>query len=210
MMQKNRCGRIPVLAILVVLTLMTGCTPLIQKLPPADVYAIDPGWSQSDTVQTAKKGSLIIQIAPVRGSAAFTGTDILYTDTRLSQHSYAYSRWRDAPVRAMQNVLEVALEKSGLFRAVLPPTSVSGADYLLESTLLEFGHFLAEAGPSTGVVRMRFYLIDNRSRRVVASRELVAEVPVATLDARNATAAINQAALKVASDLVAWLGTVMK
>ena len=210
MMQRNRCGRVPVLAILVAFTLMTGCTPVFQNLPPADVYAIDPGWSQSESAQTAKKGSFIIQIAPVRGSAAFTGTDILYTDTRLSQHSYAYSRWRDTPVRAMQNVLEVALGKSDLFRAVLPPTSVSGADFLVESTLLEFGHFLAEDGHSTGVVRMRFYLIDNTSRRVVASRELVARMPVATPDARNATAAINQAALRVASDLVAWLGAVMK
>lgn len=189
---------------------MAGCTPVLQNLPPVDVYAIDPGWSQSEPAQTAKKGSYIIQIAPVRGSAAFTGTDILYTDTRLSQHSYAYSRWRDTPVRAMQNVLEVALGKSGLFRAVLPPTSVSGADFLVESTLLEFGHFLAEDGPSTGVVRMRFYLIDNTNRRVVASRELVARMSVPTPDARNATAAINQAALRVASDLAAWLGTVIK
>jgi ABC-type uncharacterized transport system auxiliary subunit len=178
---------------------------MLQNLPPVDVYAIDPGWSQSVPAQTEKKCSLIIQIAPVRAAGAFTNTDILYTDTRHSQHSYAYSRWRDAPVRSMQNVLEVALGKSGLFRAVLPPTSVSGADLLVESTLLEFGHFLAEDGHSTGVVRMRFHLIDNRSRRVVASRELVAGMPVSTSDARNATAAINQAALKVADDLVAWL-----
>jgi ABC-type uncharacterized transport system auxiliary subunit len=105
----------------------------------------------------------------------------------------------------MQTVLEVAVENSGLFRAVLPPTSVSGADFLVESTLLEFGHLLGREGTSAGVVRMRFHLIDNKSRKVVASKELVARIPVATMDARGAAAAINQAAIKVATDLVVWL-----
>lgn len=209
-MQKNRRGRFPLLALLVALTLMTGCTTMIQNLPPVDVYTLDPGWSQSDPPQTEKKGSLIIRIAPVRAVGDFTSTDILYTDIRDSQHSYAYSRWRDTPLKAMQTVFEVVLGKSGLFKAVLPPTSVSGADLLLESTLLEFGHVLAEEGPSTGVVRMRFHLIDNRSRKVVAGKEMVARIPVATLDARGATAAINQAALRVGDDLVSWLGTVLQ
>ncbi len=202
-MKKNRCGQVLVLAILVAFTLITGCT--FQSLPPVEVYTIEPGWGQSDPAPLEKKGAAIIQIAPVRGSGAFTGTDILYTDTRHTQHSYAYSRWRDAPVRMMQTVLEVAVENCSLFRAVLPPTSVSEADFLVESTLLEFGHFLERDGASAGVVRMRFHLIDNKSRKVVASKELIARIPVATMDARGATAAINQAAIKVAGDLVVWL-----
>ena len=202
-MKENNCGQVLVLAILVAFTLITGCT--FQSLPPVEIYALEPGWGQNDPAPTEKRGSALIQIAPVRGSAAFTTNEILYTDTRHTQHSYAYSRWRDTPVRAMQTVLEVAVENSGLFRAVLPPTSVSRADFLVESVLLEFGHFLGQDGSSTGVVRMRFHLIDNKSRKVVASKELVARIPAATLDARGATAAINQAAIKVTSDLVVWL-----
>lgn len=202
-MKGSSCGQVLVLAILVAFTLITGCT--CQSLPPVEIYTLEPGWEQNVPVQTEKKGSSLIQIAPVRGSAAFTTTEILYMDTKHIQHSYAYSRWRDAPVRLMQTVLEVAVENSGLFRAVLPPTSVSGTDFLLESTLLEFGHILAEGSSSVGVVRMRFHLLDNKSRRVVADKELVARIPAATLDARGATAAINQAAIKVTSDLVVWL-----
>ena len=198
-----------VLAVFVVLTLLiAGCT--LQPLPPVEIYTLDPEWGQSGQVATERKGSALIQIAPLRGSAAFATTDILYTDTLYTQHSYAYSRWQDTPVRAMQTVLEVAMENSGLFRAVLPPTSVSGADFLLESTLLEFGHIIPGGSSSVGVVRGRFLLLDNKSRRVIASKELVARIPVVTLDARGATAAINQAALKVVSDLVVWLGAVTK
>ncbi len=202
-MKGSSCGQVLVLAILVAFTLITGCT--FQSLPPVEIYTLEPVWGQSNLAPTEKKGSALIRIAPVRGGAAFTTTEILYTDTRHVQHSYAYSRWRDAPVRLMQTVLEVAVENSGLFRAVLPPTSEAGADFLVESVLLEFGHFLGQDGTSTGVVRMRFHLIDNKSRKVVASKELVARIPVATLDARGATAAINQAAIKIAGDLVVWL-----
>jgi ABC-type uncharacterized transport system auxiliary subunit len=202
-MKRNRCGQVLVLAILVAFTLITGCT--FQSLPPVEIYTLEPVWGQSDPVPIEKKGAAIIQIATVRGSGAFTGTDILYTDTRHTQQSYAYSRWRDSPVRMMQTVLEEAVENSGLFRVVLPPTSVSGADFLVESDLLEFGHFLGRDGASAGVVRMRFYLIDNKNRKVVDSKELVGRIPAATMDARGATAAINQAAIKVATDLVAWL-----
>lgn len=207
-MMRNSCAQVLILAILVTFTLSTGCT--LQNLPPVEIYTLEPDWSQSDPVQPEKKGSVILQIALVRGAAVFATTDILYTDRRNSQHSYAYSRWRDAPVKSMQTLLEVAVGKSGLFRAVLPSTSASRADLLLESTLLEFGHVLGEDRASEGVVRMRFHLVDNSSKRVVATQELMATVKTVTADARGATMAINQAAIQVAGDLVAWLGSVTR
>ncbi|MDD3813151.1 MAG: ABC-type transport auxiliary lipoprotein family protein [Desulfocapsaceae bacterium] len=207
-MTRNRWRKTQVFALLVTLTLATGCT--FQNLPPMAVYAINPGWNQGNQVQTAKTRPVIIQIAPVRGSDAFSSKDILYTDKRQRQHSYAYSRWRDAPVKSMQAVFEETLEKSGLFRAVLPPTSASRADLLLESTLFEFGQFFAEDGSSKGVVRMRFHLVDNVSKKVVAGKELVAMMEVDAADASGAAAAMNQAALSVARSLVVWLRDVTK
>ncbi|MEK6201391.1 MAG: ABC-type transport auxiliary lipoprotein family protein [Desulfobulbaceae bacterium] len=207
-MMGNRCRCSLLPAHLVALILLTGC--VLQNLPPVEIYTLEPGWSQGEPAQTEKKGSHIIQIAPVRGAGVFASTDILYTDRQNSQYSYAYSRWREAPVRSMQTVLEVALGKSGLFRAVLPPTSISGADLLLESTLLEFGHVLGEERDSEGVVRVRFHLVDNSSKRVVATQEMVATMETVTSDARGATTAINQAAIQVVADLVVWLGAVTK
>ncbi len=202
-MKGSRCGHVLALALLATVTLLAGCA--LQNPPPVAIYTIEPGWEQGDGAQGTKKRAAILQIAPVRGSAALTSTDILYSDTVHAQQGYAFSRWRDAPVRLMQTVLEVAVENSGLFVAVLPSTSVSGADFLLESTLLECGHILGEDGSSAGVIRMRFHLVENKSRKVVAGKELVAKIPAATLDAGGAVAAINQAAAQVVGDLVVWL-----
>jgi len=194
---------LPALALLISFALLAGC--VFQNPPPVAIYTIEPGWGQGNAAPRAKKREAILQIAPVRGGAAFTTTEILYTDTLHTRQSYAYSRWREAPVRLLQTALEVALGNSALFAAVLPSTSVSKADFLLESALLECGHFLEEDGASSGVIRMRFHLVENKSRKVVASQELAAKVPAASFDAAGAAAAINQAAAQIVADLVVWL-----
>jgi ABC-type uncharacterized transport system auxiliary subunit len=203
-MMRNRCARVLILTILVLSTLTPGCA--LRDEPPMTVYALEPRWSAEERgAAAAKNDSRVLQVAPVRGAIALQATDILYADQARSQQSYAHSRWREAPVRAMQTVIEVALGNSGLFKAVLPSNSEAGADLVLEGTLLECGHVLKEGGASQGVVRMRFYLIDTKDRTVIANKELVAIAPAATNDASGATAAINQAALQVAADLAAWL-----
>jgi len=200
---RNRCARILILTILVLGVLAPGCA--LRREPPMTVYALEPQWGVEERCPAAKKDSRVLQVAPVRGAMALHTTDILYTDQVRSQQSYVYSRWREAPVRAMQTVIEAALGNSGLFKAVLPSSSEAAADLVLESTLLECGHVLKENNSSQGVVRMRFYLIDTRGRTVIANKELVAVAPAATNDASGAAAAINQAALQVAAELTAWL-----
>ncbi len=202
-MSKNKSYLLIFSAILAVIILAAGC--MFRSLPPVEIYNIEPVWNQGNPAYTAKQESLILQLAIVRGAEAFTTTEILYTDRLNSQNSYAYSRWRDPPVRSMQIMLEAALGQSGLFRAVLPPTSVSRVDLLLESTLLDFSHHIREDKAAEGVVRMRFHLVNNTSKRVIAGQELVARKEAASSDARGATAALNQAAVQVADDLVAWL-----
>lgn len=202
-MMRNRCARVFILTIFVLVGFAPGCA--LRNEPPMTVYALEPQWGVDERGAAAKLDSRVLQVAPVRGAIALQSTDILYTDQVRSQQSYAYSRWREAPVRAMQTVIEVALGNSGLFKAILPSTSEAGADLVLEGTLLECGHVLKEGGASRGVVRMRFYLIDTKDRTVVANKELVAVAPAATNDASGAAAAINQAALQVAADLAAWL-----
>jgi cholesterol transport system auxiliary component len=184
--------------------LIAGC--VIKTVPPADIYTISPEWDSSKAQEeTEKKNSTIIKLALVRGTRALTGTKILYTDARYGQNSYAYSRWSDAPVRLLQTLFQVALEESGRFGAVVPPTSASEAGLILESTLFDFSHHIKDDGASEGVVRARFYLVDNRTKKVTATKEFVSKVPASSQNAQGAAAALNKAATNVARNLVSWL-----
>jgi len=190
--------------IFVLFCLLAGCAT--KSVPPADIYTISPEWGDSKAqAEREKKSPLIIKLALVRGTRAFTGTEILYTDARYGQNSYAYSRWSDAPVRLLQTVFQVALEENGRFGDVVPPTSVSKADLLLESTLLDFSHHIKGDGTSEGVVRVRFYLIDNMTKTVTATKEFASRVPASSQNAQGAVSALNKAATNVARNLVSWL-----
>jgi len=156
--------------------LIAGCG-VTKTVPPASIYTISPEWDSSKAQEeTGKKNSHIIKMASVRGTRALTGTEILYTDALYGQNSYAYSRWSDAPVRLLQILFQVALEESGRFGAVVPPASASEADFLLESTLLDFSHHIKDDGTSEGVVRVRFYVIYNTTKTVIATKEFVSKV----------------------------------
>ncbi|MGB5447264.1 MAG: hypothetical protein WBM99_17385, partial [Psychromonas sp.] len=103
-------------------------------------------------------------------------------------------------------VFQEALEKSGRYLAVVPYSSESQADLLLESTLLDLSHNINDDGTSEGVIRMRFNLIDNNSKRVVASRNFVASVPVAPpMNPGGAVTALNKAVTLITQELIEWL-----
>ena len=189
---------------LVLFSLLTGC--IGTNNPPADIYTISPEWrNKSLQVEREKKSPLIIKISPIRSNQEFTSKEILYTDSQYSRNSYVYSRWNDTPVKLLQTLFQVNIEKSDLFKAVVPPTSISKADLLLESTLLDLSHDINNDGTSEGTVRVRFYLIDNTTRTVTASIELVSRVPAVTKNAKGAVEALNKAVIVVADDLVTWL-----
>lgn len=190
--------------IFVLFCLLTGCAT--QSVPSADIYTISPEWGESSVrAEGEEKGRLVIKLAPVRATRAFVGSEIIYTDEQYDWNSYAYSRWSDAPVRLLQTLFQVALEKSDLFGAVLPPTSVSEAELLLESTLLDLSHHIKDDGTSEGVVRVRFYLINNSTKTVTATKEFVSRVPASSQSAQGAAGALNKAAINVAGDLTRWL-----
>ena len=190
--------------ILVLFSLLTGC--ITKKNPPADIYTISPEWSNKGVrVEREKKSPLIIKLSPIRATRALTGNEILYTDSQYSRNSYVYSRWDDTPVKLLLTLFQVNIEESDLFKAVILSTSISKADLLLESTLLDISHHIMDDGTSAGIIRVRFYLIDNTTRTVMATKEFVSNVSASTQNAKGAVEALNKAATNVAHDLVTWL-----
>jgi len=191
--------------IFVLFCLLAGC--VTQRIAPADIYTISPEWGNRRAQAEKEKKSplIIIKLAPVRAIRSLTGTEIIYTDARYGRNSYAYSRWNDTPVRLLQIFFQVILEENGRFGAVVPPTSASKADLLLESTLFDFSHHINDDGTSEGIIKVRFYLIDNTTKRVIATKEFASRVPAPSQKARSAAAALNKAATNVARNLVSWL-----
>ncbi|SFG10660.1 ABC-type transport auxiliary lipoprotein family protein [Neptunomonas qingdaonensis] len=215
-----------VLIYLSLVFLLSGCA--LKPLPAVDIYTVAPKTPDQidNETQTARQPqrSITLKLAPMQGVRSFSATDITYSDGRHGRNKYAYSRWSDAPVRLMQTYIQVVLEQSKQFLAVVPSTSVSDSDYLLESVMLDFSHHFKEAndsqkgaeqsglqesnsqqGVSEGVIRMHFYLINSRTKKMIAGREFITIVPALSNDAAGAAIALNEGASNIVRDLALWV-----
>lgn len=195
--------KIKLLLIVIASCLLIGC--ITKTVPPTNIYTISPQWNNASSSTTDNNNSFTLKLNPIRASRELKGTEILYTDNLYSRNSYAYSRWNDTPIKLLQTFFHIAIEEVGLYSAVIPSISVSKADFILESTLLQLTQQLKKEGGSTGIFRIRFYLIDNKSRMVLTTKEFVSSVPVNSQNAAGAVEAINTAVVNVANELVTWL-----
>ncbi len=201
------------ISILLVL-LLQGCA--LKQLPVTDVYTVAhsldevPNPTISGVTAKKQRRPITLKLAPMQGVSSFSVTDLIYRDARFGQNKYAYSRWSDAPVRLMQTYIQVALEQSQLFLAVVPPTSVSESDYLLESVLLDFSQHFKKVSDSQewyseGVVRMHVYLIDISTKKIITGKEFITHVRASSNNAAGAALALNQGTANIVRDLVSWL-----
>ena len=187
------------------LLLLTACIPE-RVVPPPETYTLSPQWNDGKQINKVHlNNGAIIKLAPIYAPQDLTSKDILYSDAPFRRSHYAFSRWNDSPTKLLQTLIQVRLENSNLFQAVIPAVSASKSDLTLEATLLDLSHRIYEDGNSEGIIRINFYLIDNSNNTVLATRELVAKVPASKQNARAAVIALNKAAQKIADDLVNWL-----
>ena len=192
------------LLIAILSILLVGCSA--KNIPPINTYTISPNWRDfNDPSPQQIKKTAILKLMPIRSNRSLASTEILYTDKQYNRNSYLYSRWNDTSTKLLQPFFHVSIEQSNLYKAVIPTTSVSKTDFILESTLLELNHQLNDDGTSDGIVRIRFHLIDNESRRLLTSNEFMAKVAVSDNNAKSAVSAINTAVTTIADALVLWL-----
>ena len=193
------------LLLIMLLTVLTGC--VTERLPPTSTYNLYPDLNVIHPLKdTEQRTRDILKLGRISSTSAFSGTDIVYSDMRYGQNSYAYSRWSDSPANMLLVIFQEALEKSGGYMAVVPYSSQSRTDLLLESTLIDFSQHINDDGTSNGTVRMRFNLIDNRIKRVIASRDFVTRAPASSVNAIGAVVALNKAVADLTIELVEWLG----
>ena len=181
---------------------VAGCS--FQKTTPAiETYFISPP-STIDHTRSTETGTLVIQLAVAETSRVFNSTNISYQDQQQGFNSYAYSRWSDSPVNLLNFYFQQLLEQSQYFSAVIPPSSLSDADLLLESTLYDFSHHIKDDNHSTANVSIQFYLINARSKKVIATTLLDSAV-ASEQNAESAVIALNQAVNDIADQLLVWL-----
>lgn len=164
-------------------------------------YALE-GTQDATTAATATTAPTLI-IDPPHAAAGYDSSRIIYTRAPHKLEYFAHSEWIDPPPRMLAPLLVAALANSGAFRAVVLMPSAANGDVRLNTEIVRLQH---EFGirPSRVRFTLRAYLVDNRTRRVLASQEFDASAPAASEDPHAGVVAANLAVQRVLGQLASF------
>ena len=188
-----------------VLGALAACSALSPTpTPPPAFFSLDNPRATSAAVPPAAAASApTLVISPPRAAAGFDSQRIIYQRDAYKLEYFANSEWVDPPPRLLGPLLVSALERSGAFRAVIQTPGAAGGDLRLDTQVIRLQQEF-QARPSRVRFTLRAYLVDDKTRRVLAWREFEADVPAASEDAYGGVVAANQAVQMVLADLSAY------
>jgi len=190
--------------IVILLVLAGGCSALDPSaMQQPTLYALDTVRSELQAVRLPAAMSPVaptLIVNPPRAAAGFDSQRIVYVREAHKREYFAHSEWIDTPARMLAPLIVVAVENSGTFRAVVLTPSAATGDLRLDTEIVRLQHEF-DARPSRVRFTLRAYVVDNATRRVLASREFDEAVPAATEDPYGGILAANRAVQTVLGQL---------
>jgi cholesterol transport system auxiliary component len=142
-------------------------------------------------------------INPPHAAAGFDSPRIIYVRETHKLEYFAHSEWVDPPARMLAPLLVAAVENTGAFRAVVLTPGAAAGDLRLDTEIIRLQHEF-RTQPSRVRFTLRAYLVDDKTRRVLAWREFEAAAPAASEDPYGGVVAANRAVQTVLESLSAF------
>ncbi len=197
------------LASLLCVFALGACSALspAASTPPA-FYALGGPPDGQPTVAANTGGSVLptLIVNPPRAAAGFDSQRIIFVRGDHQLEYFARSEWVDLPTRMLGPLMVSTLEKTGTFGAVvLTPASASG-ELRLDTEIVRLQHNF-QSHPSRAQFTLRAYLLDDKTRRVLAWKEFRGEAPATSETPQGGVAAANVAVQDVLAQLAQFLST---
>jgi cholesterol transport system auxiliary component len=190
------------------MTLIGGCSALRPAGTTQSVFYM------LDSVQTgtrsevkagapASNAAQTLIINPPYAAAGYDSQRIIYTRDAHKLEYFAHSEWVDPPARMVAPLLVAAVESTGAFRAVIRGPSAAAGDLRLDTEIIRLQHEF-QTQPSRVRFTLRAYVVNEKTRRVVAQREFDTAVPAASEDPYGGVVAANRAVQIVLESLAGF------
>jgi cholesterol transport system auxiliary component len=186
---------------LALIALLCGCDALksqVSDLP--NKYSLAPTQRAVGSVPAATSGALTLIVSQPHAAAGFDSHHMMYIREGDRVEYFAHNEWIDTPGRMLAPMIVSAIEDKGAFRAVVLTPSPASGEVRLETEVLRLQQEFLEK-PSKVRFGLRATLVENASRRVIATREFSAVVPSASEDPKGGVAAARTAVHSVLEEL---------
>ena len=186
---------------------LAACSALSPTATPAPAfYALDSA-ALAAPVQ-ARPAAPTLVIHPPRAAAGFDSQRIIYVRESHKLEYFAHSEWIDPPARMLGPLLVAAIEQTGAFSAVVLTPGAAGGDLRLDTEIVRLQHEF-QSSPSRVRFTLRAYLVDDKTRRVLAWRQFEAAVDAASDDPYSGVLAANRAVQMVLQQISAFCAETM-
>lgn len=193
-----------------VLVMLAGaCSTLRPAATPGPSFyalqgaATTPATRDGPAATAAPSTAPTLIVNPPHAAAGFDSSHIMYVRETHKLEYFAHSEWVDTPARMLAPLLVAAIETTGAFRAVVLTPSAAAGDLRLDTEIVRLQQTFGSP-PSRVHFTLRAYLVEDKTRRVLAWREFDAAVPAASDDPYGGVVAANRAVQTVLKDLAAF------
>lgn len=195
------------LAVCVAAASLCACSVLQPKAgtPPA-FYALEaalPSGTAPGPAPTAVATSTLV-ISPVRAASGFDSQRIIYVRTPHKLEYFAQSEWIDTPARMLGPLLVASITRTGAYKAVVMTPGSAGGELRLDTEIVRLQHDF-QIQPSRVHFTLRAYLVDEKTRKVLAWREFDGEAEATRDDPYAGVVAANRVVQTVLQEVSQFL-----
>ena len=152
-----------------------------------------------------------LKVAQAFSANTLMNMDIMYGVGEHSQYRYNQSKWVQAPNAAITSEIVNFMKATNIFSSVSVPKSRMKSDFVLETNIEDFmQYFDKEMKNSFVKIAITFSLIETKTNSVVATKSIMIQTPVQTLDAEGGVIALNKALKELLEQSGVWLGGICK
>lgn len=179
---------------------LPGCSVLPKPAPETiDKYVLE--YSAGAPAGDAIAGDLpVLLVSTPRSHGGYDSTRIAYMQQTYGLRYYTRSRWADTPARMLAPLIADAMQATGKFQALYATPGSIAADQRLDTELIRF-HQDFRQQPSEVRITLRAQLVDMKTNRVIAVRQLDATAVAGSEDTYGGVVAANSAVAAMLTEL---------
>jgi cholesterol transport system auxiliary component len=174
--------------------------------PPPAFYTLDNALAPitESAPAAAPVAVLTLIISPPHAASGFDSQRMVYVRVAHQLEYFAHSEWVDPPARMLGPLLVSAAQQTGAFAAVVLASGTAAGDLRLSTDILKLQHNF-QIRPSRVQLTLRVYLTDEKSRQVLAWKEISGEAPTTSDTPQGGVAAANVVVHEVLSQVAQFL-----
>ena len=191
------------LQIVFLIVLFSGCS-LTTSIPPVSKYLLDVKIKTLGSTQSCFSDK-VLRMGQMESPIILSGRSIYYRVDGGQSYRYTKSRWMEAAPQQLTNLMMISVTKTKLFKDVIPFRSLAKNDLILESSLYHFTQTIHSDGMSTLHVAMKVRLVEQYSRKIIASKLFELSKDNVEGDVEGAIAGYSELSTQLLDDINVWL-----